>query len=235
MDLSKLHDEYDRGNSNYNGHNVRAVVKYDRQKAYINGSPSPNISESKEGEISSRGNHRSRNRDRYRERDDDGGRRMLKTSYPKNSEDIRGEEFDRWWKGLSVPQSSKDEYYIKLEKMNMNFITLLKFIDKATLKDDIGMTNGHYGYFLEKINEWLDSNERFVEWIKKYKWYEEYYTIFENNGILTFESLYYHIHSEKQLRKMLKNDGNRDVVDRDARRMWDKLPRNDRFKRERNG
>merc|ERR1712228_290874 len=73
------------------------------------------------------------------------------------------------------------------------------------------MKRMHAKIMMATIDKFKEENGKFIEWLHSIA-LQEYYKLFEQNGILTFEAYYHHIHSNADLIQIL---GDRNAFDVD--------------------
>ena len=88
-----------------------------------------------------------------------------------------------------------------------------------TLIKDVSMNKIHVEIMINKIDKFKQENAKFIQWLSSIA-LNEYYSIFEQNGIMTFESFYHHIHSNSDLIQLL---GDRNAFDVEL--LWNSLPK----------
>ena len=128
-------------------------------------------------------------------------------------------EFARFLQDNLPFDHSMNIYLKKFKDNEFNDIRYLVEIDVDTLTKDIAMNKIHIKIMMRKIEKFKEENFKFIEWLSSIA-LQEYYKIFEQNGILTFESFYYHIQSEADLIHLL---GDRNQFDVDL--LWKSCPK----------
>lgn len=126
---------------------------------------------------------------------------------PSNDLNVCQREFYRF---LSDNFSFCDDYLPKFAAAELNDIRYIGVIDLDTLlSQDIAMKRVHAKIMMTKIDKFKQENIKFIDWLHSIA-LQEYYKLFEQNGILTFESYYHHIQSTADLIVLL---GDRNAFD----------------------
>lgn len=113
--------------------------------------------------------------------------------------DLCEKEFEHFWKEkVTFETITSKKYFDLFVKCGYNDIRYIPMMNEATLNDDVEMKKLHLLLFMKNV-EWLKKqNQSFQTWLtnlnkNKQSAFQEYFELFSNLGILTFDSLSRHI------------------------------------------
>ena len=116
------------------------------------------------------------------------------------------------------------QYYVnRFNEKQINDIRLIEFIDHLFLANEIQMNTLHIRMMLKKIEKFKQDMKMFSNWLHSLRLYDEYYEIFEKNGILTFELFYHYIQAVENIIDLF---GKQNLID--AMYLFDNTPKQNR-------
>ena len=139
-------------------------------------------------------------------------------------------DFERFWDPFGEKWDPDNEYYDKFHENKLDDMKILATVDlnsafeKDVLIGKIGMSKEHSSYFMKRLERIQGDNKRFCQWLRSIGLYDEYYSIFEDNEIVTFEAFYYWIQSEDDLLDCIESD-TIDENSTDFKLLWETNPR----------
>jgi len=128
-------------------------------------------------------------------------------------------EFARFLLGNLSVGSCMNEYLKTFKQLQLNDVRCLKYMDIKTLMNDVNMNGIHAKIMMSQIEKFKQENIKFSQWLSSIA-LQEYMSIFEQNGIVTFESFYHHITTSADLILLL---GDRNAFDVEL--IWQSCPR----------
>ena len=106
----------------------------------------------------------------------------------------QSQEFDIFWKNvdfgcIGVNKCKQDYYYNKFCEKQYNCLSIIKFIDKNILLNEIDMNERDCDYFLNKVKLFKNECKQFDQWLKHNDLYDLYIVKMNKYSIYTLKSL----------------------------------------------
>lgn len=128
-------------------------------------------------------------------------------------------EFGRFLRDNFSFGSCMTAYLERFKAAELDDIRYLVSIDHETLKKDVQMSSVHAKVLMARIGAFKEDNAEFIAWLSSIA-LQEYYSMFEGVGILTFSQFYAAIHCKADLIRIM---GDRNQFD--AQLVWGSVPK----------
>ena len=144
------------------------------------------------------------------------------------------QEFDKFWKSvhfdsIGVSDQIQQGYRQKFRQLLYNSLSIVQFIDKNTLINEIGMNENYCNCFLNKIKLFEKECKKFNQWLKHHDLYDLYIVKINKYSIYTLESLKNFIsNNPNNWKVILQTQHKQDCWNIDAKLIFSLLP--DSFK-----
>ena len=116
---------------------------------------------------------------------------------------------------------SGKKYVNAFARLELNDIRTICDLGHDVLKNDIGMKDEEIMRFLDKVEQYKVKQDEFSEWMKTEGVFDKYSGVLAENGITSFVAFFHFIQSPTQMRDVIRDEEDSQVLWQSAQRKQD--------------